>query len=89
MKIKVDETFKRCLAKLTNQEAKQITAKIKLLEKDPYHPSLRVKKMKGKPGRQGIYRMRVTKSLRVTFRIKSDTIFLRKVGGHDETILNP
>lgn len=89
MKIKFEAAFKRCFAKLTKEETKQTKAKIYLLEQNLYHPSLRVKKMKGKAGKEGIYRMRVTKYLRVTFMIEGDTIYLRKVGGHEKTIKKP
>ncbi len=89
MILRFDNTFRRDLKRLTPQETKQTKAKIQLLRKDLRHPSLRLKKMKGDAGQRGIYRMRVSRSLRITFRIKGDTIFLRRVGGHDETIVNP
>ena len=89
MRIESNEIFDRLLAKLTKEETKRTIAKLQLPEQNPGHPSLKVKKMRGDAGQKGIYRMRVTKSLRVTFTIEGDAIFLRKVGTHGETIINP
>ena len=86
MRIKTTKAFESSFSRLSDQEAKQTMKKLALLVDDINHPSLRVKKMKGKPGKAGIYRMRVNKYLRITFKIDNDTIILRQVGGHDETI---
>ncbi|MBT3231980.1 MAG: hypothetical protein HN356_04130 [Calditrichaeota bacterium] len=45
--------------------------------------------MKGEAGKLDIYRMRVTQSLRITFSINGDLLILRRIGGHDKTILSP
>ena len=89
MKIRVGDRFKADYLKLSDQEAKLAKDKIALLQSDFRHPSLRTKKMKGEPGQLGIYRIRVTQSLRITFSIEGDTIFLRRIGGHDKTISSP
>jgi len=89
MKIVVTDTFKRNFSTLSDEEAKLVRDKLALLMDDTRYPSLRVKKMKGRARLSGIYRMRVSKSLRVTFTMKGDTIILRKVGGHEETIIHP
>jgi hypothetical protein len=51
-----------------------------------YHPSLRIKKIKG---REGIWEIRVDYHHRLTFEIADDTIFLRVVGNHDVVLKNP
>ncbi|NLM21521.1 MAG: hypothetical protein GX207_07220 [Peptococcaceae bacterium] len=46
-KIIVTKTFKMNLKKLTQIEQKQVAAKLKILQSNPHHPSLRTKKIKG------------------------------------------
>jgi mRNA interferase RelE/StbE len=89
MKIRLSNQFKAAYIKLSDQQAKLAKEKITLLQSDIRHPSLRTKKMKGEAGKLGIYRMRVTQSLRITFSINGDILILRRIGGHDKTILSP
>ncbi|MBZ0264937.1 type II toxin-antitoxin system mRNA interferase toxin, RelE/StbE family [bacterium] len=89
MKIRYTESFKSDYSGLDDKEIRQTKAKFALLIENLFHPSLRVKKMKGKPGQSGIYRMRVTSSLRITFTIDDDIIILRRVGKHDDTTNKP
>ena len=46
-KIVITKTFEKNLKKLTHIEQKQVASKLKLLQTDPYYPSLRTKKIKG------------------------------------------
>jgi mRNA-degrading endonuclease RelE of RelBE toxin-antitoxin system len=89
MTFQTTPTFEADFRQLKPDEAKQAREKLKLLASNLYHPSLRVKKMRGKPGERGIYRMRVNRSLRITFTLQEDTVILRRVGGHDDTIHRP
>jgi len=50
------------------------------LIKDPKHPSLRLKKMKGY---SGTWEGSITRKYRFTFQIEGDTYILRKVGKHE------
>jgi mRNA interferase RelE/StbE len=51
-----------------------------LLLENPYHPSLRIKKIKGHPN---IWEGRVTKNYRFTFQISREIYILRRIGSHD------
>jgi mRNA interferase RelE/StbE len=51
-----------------------------LLLENPYHPSLRIKKIKGHPN---IWEGRVTKNYRFTFQISMEIYILRRIGSHD------
>jgi len=51
-----------------------------LLMENPYHPSLRIKKIKGHPN---IWEGRVTKNYRFTFQISGEIYILRRIGTHD------
>ena len=50
------------------------------------YPALNVKKMKGI---EGIWEASASLSLRITFQITGNTIILRNVGRHDETLERP
>jgi len=50
------------------------------------HPSLQVKKIQGT---ENIWEARAGLSLRITFEMNEDTIILRNVGRHDETLRKP
>ena len=56
---------------------------LKLLELNPYHPSLRLHRLKGKL--QGLYSVSINLSYRITleFLIKDKQIILINVGSHD------
>jgi mRNA-degrading endonuclease RelE of RelBE toxin-antitoxin system len=53
---------------------------LELLMRNPHHPSLNVKKMKGAGE---IWRANVTDGYRFTFEIAGDHCLLRRVGTHD------
>jgi mRNA-degrading endonuclease YafQ of YafQ-DinJ toxin-antitoxin module len=57
---------------------------LKLLELDPYHPSLRLHKLQGKL--EGIFSVSINITYRITidFIIEDEEIILLDVGHHDE-----
>ncbi len=55
-------------------------AKLALYEKEPRHPSLRVKKLKGTTD---IWEMSVTRNYRITFQREGEIILFRNIGSHD------
>jgi mRNA-degrading endonuclease YafQ of YafQ-DinJ toxin-antitoxin module len=57
---------------------------LRLLELNPYHPSLRLHKLEGKL--QGLYSVSINLSYRITieFLIKDKQIILINVGSHDQ-----
>lgn len=48
--------------------------------RNPRHPSLRVKKIKG---RKDIWEMSITINYRLTFEIHESSVLLRKIGTHN------
>jgi len=50
------------------------------------HPSLRVKKIEGTTG---VWEARASKSIRLSFEFRDDTLILRNVGDHDEVLRGP
>ena len=81
------DRFVKQLRKLLKSGAvtlSQVEKFLGLLEKNPQHPSLRIKKIQGTAG---IFEASLTMASRVTFEyVKPDSLFLRNVGEHDRTI---
>ena len=50
------------------------------------HPSLRVKKIEGT---MGVWEARASKSIRLSFEFRDNTLILRNVGDHDEVLRGP
>jgi len=63
---------------------KQYEKTLKLLELDPYHPSLRLHKLKGRL--EGIYSVSINITYRIVldFIIEDSMLILLDVGHHDE-----
>ena len=86
MKITRTVRFKKAWEELTEEEKNLARKALVNLATSLYYPALRVKKMQGV---EHIWEARVSRSLRMTFEIEADTIILRNVGRHDETLERP
>jgi mRNA-degrading endonuclease YafQ of YafQ-DinJ toxin-antitoxin module len=86
MRIEFTARFERAYVALEAGQTEQVDKALRLLAADPRYPSLRTKKMEGW---KGIWEARASESLRLTFEMQGDTIRLRNVGLHDETLGNP
>jgi len=86
VKIARTARFKKAWREL-NQEEKELARKaLRNLATDLRYPALRVKKMQGV---EHIWEARAGRSLRMTFKIEGDTIILRNIGRHEETLERP
>jgi len=86
MRLARTERFKSAWRQLDETEKALGKKAIENLLHNPRYPSLRVKKIKGFVG---IWEARVSRNIRITFEISQDTIVLRNIGAHDETLGNP
>ena len=86
MKIARTARFKKAWQELTGEEKELGRKALRKLGSDLGYPALRVKKMQG-TGR--IWEARVSRSLRLTFEVEGDTLVLRNIGRHDETLERP
>jgi hypothetical protein len=75
--------FKKAWQELTQEEKESGRKALRNMATDPGYPALRVRKMQGTGH---IWEARVSRSLRVTFELKGDTLVLRNIGRHDETL---
>ena len=86
MRIARTEGFKKAWRQLTEEQKALSRKSIQNLIADMRYPGLRVKKMKGT---KHVWEARISRSLRITFQIDGDTITLRNIGQHDETLERP
>ena len=78
--------FKKAWEQLTEGEETLARKAITNLAVDIRYPALRAKKIKGA---ENIWEARVSYSLRMTFQIEGNTIILRNIGHHNETLERP
>ena len=86
MKIARTARFKKVWKELNAEEQELARKALRNLAADMRYPALRVKKMQGVGY---LWEARVSRSLRITFQIQGDTIVLRNIGHHDETLERP
>lgn len=86
MKIARTARFKKAWKQLNEEERALARKAIKNLAMNIRYPALRAKKVKGT---EYIWEARASRSLRMTFQIEGDTILLRNIGRHDETLERP
>ncbi len=85
MKVRTTATFDRDYAGLPEAVRRQADRQLARLLGDARHPSLRLKKMKG---REGIWEIRVNDGYRITLQIEGEVWTLRRIGTHD-VLKNP
>lgn len=86
MKIARTVRFQKAWKELNENEKELARKALRNMASDLRYPALRVKKMKGV---EGIWEARVSQTLRITFQIEGDTIILRNIGRHDDTLERP
>lgn len=79
MNLVLTEPFEEDLRALPASLQRRTLAKLALLKANLLHPSLRVKKMRG---RKDIYEASVNMSYRFLFRVEGDNLILERVGPH-------
>ena len=80
------ERFKKFHKRLSEEEKKTLHKKLVLMMKNPYHPSLRTKKVQGT---DSIFECSITMAIRLTWQYDGNSIVLRVAGDHDEVLRNP
>jgi mRNA-degrading endonuclease YafQ of YafQ-DinJ toxin-antitoxin module len=86
VKIARTARFKKAWEQLTKGERGLARKAITNLAVNIRYPALRAKKIKGA---ENIWEARVSYSLRMTFQIEGNTIILRNIGYHNETLEHP
>ena len=86
MKLARTDRFKKAYKKLTEEEKKAADKALSFLASDMGHPSLRVRKIEGT---KGIWEASASKSIRLSFELRDDTLVLRNIGDHDKVLKSP
>jgi len=86
MEILFTNRFRKDYKKLSPQIQKIVKEKIVIMQKNPMHPSLRTKKIKGS---KDIFECSVNMGIRITWQYQNKDILLRAVGEHDITLKHP
>lgn len=86
MKLLLSAHFKKDFRKLPKQVQKKVEKKLRLLVDNPAHPSLRVKKMKGQPGRWPFWEARIDRFWRMSFQKIKSELRLARIGPHDKVL---
>ena len=86
MKIARTDRFKKAWTELNEEDRALARKALNNMIINLRYPSLRVKKIQGA---ENIWEARVSRSIRLTFEIHNDTLILRNIGRHDETLERP
>lgn len=86
MTIYPSERFIENYKKLNIELKKKTKIKIKIMQQNPMHPSLRTKRIQGT---QNIFEASINMSIRITWQYIESGIVLRNIGKHDEALKNP
>ncbi|MFQ5822830.1 MAG: type II toxin-antitoxin system YafQ family toxin [bacterium] len=84
MRLQWTKGFTKDYQKLPRHIQKQTDQKLGFLLENIKHPSLRVKKVKGR--KEDIYELSVTMNYRLFFQIQPDTYILLAIGTHKEIL---
>jgi addiction module RelE/StbE family toxin len=86
-KVKFTRRFLKSYARLPASIQEKIKKQVALLAENPRHPSLQTKPIQGA---SGLYEAVIDRDYRLTYeRQTDDTLLLRVVGKHDETLRKP
>jgi len=80
-KLEPTKAFEKSLKKLTSSEQRAAAKKLKLMVKNPFHPSLRTKKVQRL---EDVFECSVNMDIRILWQHKGDRlILLINIGHHD------
>lgn len=83
-KLKYTKEFEKSLKKLSRIEQNAVAKKLQLLTKNPFHPSLRTKKLQGI---NNVFEMSVNMDIRILWKYENGMIILLLDAGHHKDIL--
>lgn len=78
--------FKKAYWRLPPPAQDKVKKALRLLDENPRHPSLRVKRIQGT---DKLYEGRINRKYRFSFEFDGEDILLRNVDNHDECLKNP
>lgn len=79
-RIDLTRPYEKAFARLPKNIRETTYEKLELFQENPFHPSLRVKRIQGT---KTIWEMSVNMNYRITFEFLEEGVLLRKIGTHD------
>jgi len=86
MPTELTKRFVRAYDRLPSDVRKRVDRALRLLEENWRHPGLQARRLSG---HGDMFYARVDQNHRITYERRGDTLVLRSVGRHDETLKNP
>jgi mRNA-degrading endonuclease RelE of RelBE toxin-antitoxin system len=86
MAIVITDRFRKAYRAFPKPVQERIQKALRLLDENPRHPSLQVKKI---GGTSNIYEARVDRKVRMSFQFDGEDKIMRNVDDHDECLKNP
>ncbi len=83
-KLKYSKAFTKDFKKLSKNEQRAVVQKLKVLEENPFYPSLRTKKVQGY---DDMFEMSVNMDISISWKYKDNVIILILDVGHHKDIL--
>ena len=85
MPTELTKRFVRAYDRLPSDVRKRVDRALRLLEENWRHPGLQARRLSG---HGDMFYARVDQNHRITYERRGDTLVLRSVGRHDETLKN-
>lgn len=82
-RLQLEKNFARRYRKLTNQEQGLVDQKLRVLSENPWHPSLRTKRIQG----TGEFEVSVNMDIRMAITFEDDRIIVMLDVGHHDDLL--
>jgi mRNA-degrading endonuclease YafQ of YafQ-DinJ toxin-antitoxin module len=82
-RLTIDDSFRKAYARLAKAERAATDAKLTLLAEDPWHRSLRVKKIHA----TGLFECSVNMDIRIAFKFYEDAVIILLDIGHHDALL--
>jgi mRNA-degrading endonuclease RelE of RelBE toxin-antitoxin system len=86
MPLVITDRFRKAYRNLPPAIQKKVQKALRLLDENPQHPSVRVKKIQGTTN---IYEGRIDRKYRFSFEFDGEDKILRNVDNHDDCLKNP
>lgn len=81
-RLQLEKNFTKHYAKLTAKERGMVDNKLRILAQDPWHPSLRTKRIQG----TGEFEVSVNMDIRMAIAFEGDRITMLDVDHHDKLL---
>lgn len=81
-RLQLEKNFTKHYAKLTAKERGMVNNKLRILAQDPWHPSLRTKRIQG----TGEFEVSVNMDIRMAIAFEGDRIIMLDVDHHDKLL---